>query len=308
MSKFKTIMAAMAVTAGITSGLMISNSTEAAAKTTVRSYQNIKNATYTIKNKKAVVYTTAKLNHKKSAKLGQYGSKVTGYYAAHVTKNGKKAIYYKFKSANGSTGWIWHGWLKKTVTNSNSNLPTNWYDGNDNSQTTTTKTPTAPKTPTKSQHQFSLTEYRQAFLTKLNQERTSRGLNPVAEDTKLNQLADIRATELKTNYSHYDANGNSLAKIHAIELNINYWNAECNNMSTEFNSSNSDSTHIADGQTSADLADNDVWTFIYSDESANWGHRDILLNKNKTLVGISANYAVNNGSVSQYCAIELSSK
>ncbi|GAX08046.1 serine protease [Secundilactobacillus silagincola] len=87
--------------------------TQASAKTKVRSYENIKNATYTVTKSSATVYSTASLTHKKGT-LKSFGTKVTGYYAAHVTKNGKSSIYYKFKVGN-KTGWVWHGYLKKAA-------------------------------------------------------------------------------------------------------------------------------------------------------------------------------------------------
>lgn len=85
--------------------------TQASAKTKVRSYENIKNATYTVTKSSATVYSSASLTHKKGT-LKSFGTKVTGYYAAHVTKNGKSSIYYKFKVGH-KTGWVWHGYLKK---------------------------------------------------------------------------------------------------------------------------------------------------------------------------------------------------
>lgn len=109
-----TIIQGLAVSAlSLTTFALIAPS-QASAKTTLRYYQDIKNATYTVTNKNATVYTTGTLKHKKGT-MASFGTKVTGYYAAHITKNGKSSVYYKFKVGN-KTGWVWHGYLKKAAT------------------------------------------------------------------------------------------------------------------------------------------------------------------------------------------------
>lgn len=106
--------AKLAIAGLLTVGILGATTSQASAKTKVRYYQDIKNASYTVTNSKATVYTSATLKHKKGT-LKSYGSKVTGYYAAHITKNGKATIYYKFKVGK-KTGWVWRGYLKKAAT------------------------------------------------------------------------------------------------------------------------------------------------------------------------------------------------
>lgn len=161
------------------------------AKTKVRSYENISNATYTVTNKNANVYSSAKLTHKKG-KLGTYGSKVTGYYAAHVSKNGKASIYYKFKVGK-STGWVWHGYLKKA----------------------------------KPAEKFNEAATDARFLTLINQHRTAGGLAPVTLDSNLFQKVTlVRANQIVKNFSHTDAAGNFIASdmADAAGFNAGYFN------------------------------------------------------------------------------------
>lgn len=116
MSKVIKLITLVAATAGIAGGLITTtDSVTASASTKVRYYRNIKNGTYKIKTNFADVYTSGKIN-KKGFMMGAYGDKgefVYVTYASHVTQNGKKVVYYKFKNGSGFTGWVRRSALKK---------------------------------------------------------------------------------------------------------------------------------------------------------------------------------------------------
>lgn len=93
---------------------LISTTASAKSGAYLRYYQNIPNKTVSVTNQNATVYTTGRLSHK-AGTMRSYGSKVEEYYTAHVTKNGKASVYYKFRVGK-KTGWVWHGYLKSSAT------------------------------------------------------------------------------------------------------------------------------------------------------------------------------------------------
>lgn len=97
----------------VTGGVLGLETTQATAHASahVRYYQNIKNQNATVENSNAPVWTTGSLRHR-SGTMGNYGTQVEQYYAAHIRKsNGKSYVYYKFRIGK-KTGWVWHGYLK----------------------------------------------------------------------------------------------------------------------------------------------------------------------------------------------------
>lgn len=117
MSKITKLIAIIAVTLGVAGGVITTtNPVTASASTKFRYYKNVKNQTYKIKTKKADIYSNGKLKIKSIFWLGAFGDKgeyVLVTYASHVTQNGKKTVYYKFKNASGFTGWVRSSALKK---------------------------------------------------------------------------------------------------------------------------------------------------------------------------------------------------
>ncbi|RRG00729.1 MAG: hypothetical protein DUD34_14640 [Lactobacillus sp.] len=111
--------------------------TTAHASTYLRYYENIPNKTVSVTNKNAYVYNNGRLSRKMGT-MRYYGSKVEEYYAAHVVKNGKASIYYKFRVGH-RTGWVWHGYLK-SIASSTGTTPTTTPTN------TTTTTPTSGAT------------------------------------------------------------------------------------------------------------------------------------------------------------------
>ncbi|MFC6253757.1 hypothetical protein ACFP1H_04065 [Secundilactobacillus hailunensis] len=110
----------LVVGGGLLFGLSTTQTT-AHASTYLRYYENIPNKTVSVTNKNAYVYNNGRLSRKVGT-MRYYGSKVEEYYAAHVVKNGKASIYYKFRAGN-RTGWVWHGYLK-SIASSTGTTPT----------------------------------------------------------------------------------------------------------------------------------------------------------------------------------------
>ncbi|KRK98099.1 hypothetical protein FD04_GL001077 [Secundilactobacillus odoratitofui DSM 19909 = JCM 15043] len=278
------------VTLAIFSGLLFSavieflpnnitrTSTSASAKTKVRYYQNIKNATYMVRNKKAVIYSNGKINHKTGAKLGAYGTYVTGYYASHVTINGKKSVYYKFKTDSGHTGWVWNGWLKKV------SYKTPAKSGSNNTPKTPINASSDWNTDSNDDSfKFSNQAYVNEFVVKLNKERTKRNLQPVSVDAQLTQITNKRIKDITQNFTHYNSAGKPIFAEYAKQLGITTARAEVLAYSMP-------STINVDTPTSKDAADNDVIEYIYYDGNSDWGHRDALLNPKYNIIGVTATY------------------
>lgn len=129
----------LVVGGGLLFGLSTTQTT-AHASTYLRYYENIPNKTVSVTNKNAYVYNNGRLSRKMGT-MRYYGSKVEEYYAAHVVKNGKTSIYYKFRVGH-RTGWVWHGYLK-SIASSTGTTPTTTTT---NTGTTTSGKSIAPGT------------------------------------------------------------------------------------------------------------------------------------------------------------------
>ena len=116
---------------GLLFGLSTTQTT-AHASTYLRYYENIPNKTVSVTNKNAYVYNNGRLS-RKIGTMRYYGSKVEEYYAAHVVKNGKASIYYKFRVGH-RTGWVWHGYLK-SIASSAGTTPTGTTNNSGSSTT-----------------------------------------------------------------------------------------------------------------------------------------------------------------------------
>ncbi|GAW98683.1 hypothetical protein [Secundilactobacillus mixtipabuli] len=124
----------LVVGGGLLFGLSTTQTT-AHASTYLRYYENIPNKTVSVTNKNAYVYNNGRLSRKMGT-MRYYGSKVEEYYAAHVVKNGKASIYYKFRVGH-RTGWVWHGYLK-SITSSTGTTPTTTPTSGETTPTNTT--------------------------------------------------------------------------------------------------------------------------------------------------------------------------
>ncbi|WP_461243613.1 CAP domain-containing protein [Secundilactobacillus muriivasis] len=130
---------------------------------------------------------------------------------------------------------------------------------------------------------FSNQDYVTEFVAKVNQERTQRGLQPLTLNAQLTQISDKRARDIVQNFTHYDSDGQSIFAKYAKQLNVSTAHSEIIAYSMP-------STINVDQPTSKDAADNDVAEYIYYDGTSDWGHRDILLNPDYNIIGVSATY------------------
>ncbi|WP_288528786.1 CAP domain-containing protein [uncultured Secundilactobacillus sp.] len=195
--------------------------------------------------------------------------------------NGKHAIYTYIRTSNFKVGgWVWHGFLKNkhvvtTKPETGTTTPSKGGSTSNGSQTT-------PKT-----QKFSLAEYRASFLKYLNEERTKRGLIPVSEDAQLDTLAQRRAGDLPTSFSHYDGGHNIIASKYADEMGITWLSEDIARYESASQTTDSDGKVTQDTEkfTGDEVAKSDVQNYIYYDASSNWGHRDSLLNPRHTKIG-----------------------
>ncbi|WP_283680394.1 CAP domain-containing protein [Lentilactobacillus sp. Marseille-Q4993] len=285
---------------------LTSNGTTAfakAKKNKVVKYHYFKTTKYSLK--KGTLYKTAtlkKIAH--YAKNYKHTTFKSGLYAQVKLANGKKINYNYVKSTNGKTkGWIKHSYLKKVATkkaatSSNSNTSSSNSDNSTNTPTVDTSSDSST-TSTSSKHQFNFSqdEYRSAFLSALNSERTKRGLQPLKEDAKLDEVAAARGPQLVTNFDHYDSNGKAYADELAEKLGIAYPAENIAMVSAGYGSYGKGDLKVSSISTATDVAKQNVYEYIYDDADSNWGHRDNMLNKSYTAVGMGITYDSKSGAV-----------
>lgn len=157
------------------------------------------------------------------------------------------------------------------------------------------KTPTIPKTPSKSKNDavsnFSISDFRKAFLADLNAERTERGLSPVTEDSHYDEVVQERTKLLPNNFSHFDSNNKFILEKCFEDANIKSASvAECIAMFPWGVSVDHSTNQLvqAKNASSALVAQGMLYEYIYNDAASNWGHRDILLNPKDKTIGLGA--------------------
>ena len=159
----------------------------------------------------------------------------------------------------------------------------------------TPTTPTTPKTPSKSKDDavsnFSISDFRKAFLDGLNAERADRGLSPVTEDSHYDEVVQERTKLLPNNFSHFDSNNKFILEKCFEDANIKSASvAECIAMfpwGFSVDHSTNELVH-AKNASSALVAQGMLYEYIYNDAASNWGHRDILLNPKDKTIGLGA--------------------
>lgn len=160
---------------------------------------------------------------------------------------------------------------------------------------TTQKTSTTPKTPSKSEDDavsnFSISDFRKAFLDGLNAERAKRGLSAVSEDSHYDEVVQERTKLLPNNFSHFDSNNKFILEKCFEDANIKSasvaeciamfpWGASVDHSTNELvQEKNASSALVAQGM---------LYEYIYNDAASNWGHRDILLNPKDKAIGLGA--------------------
>ena len=160
---------------------------------------------------------------------------------------------------------------------------------------TTQKTSTTPKTPSKSEDDavsnFSISDFRKAFLDGLNAERAKRGLSAVSEDSHYDEVVQERTKLLPNNFSHFDSNNKFILEKCFEDANIKSASvAECIAMFPwGFSVDHSTNELVpAKNASSALVAQGMLYEYIYNDAASNWGHRDILLNPKDKTIGLGA--------------------
>lgn len=160
---------------------------------------------------------------------------------------------------------------------------------------TTQKTSTTPKTPSKSEDDavsnFSISDFRKAFLDGLNAERAKRGLSAVSEDSHYDEVVQERTKLLPSNFSHFDSNNKFILEKCFEDANIKSASvAECIAMFPWGVSVDHSTNQLvqAKNASSALVAQGMLYEYIYNDAASNWGHRDILLNPKDKTIGLGA--------------------
>lgn len=203
--------------------------------------------------------------------------------------NHKTYIFQYLKSKNGHVrGYVWNKYVKpyKTTNTVNSGSDKNTTDDNGSNVAVANSAGLTPQTD------FSLSDYRAAFLQDLNNERAKRGLAPVTEDPQYDQIAQQRSAQLVTSFSHYDSEGNTIAKQLSTQAGITTWKSE--NIANESWGHMSGSELIDGSSSSKEVASDDIHMYIYDDAAHNWGHRDALLNPTYNTIGMGATQDTNN--------------
>ena len=182
----------------------------------------------------------------------------------------------------------------KTKAKKPQNLPTNPSNTQDKvtpSNSTNTGTTQTAKKNAKIES-FSLSEFRQEFLKKLNEERAQRGLNAVSEDANLDEVVQNRTKLLPDNFAHVDAAGNFILNDFFNKAGVKrHSTAECLAMfpwGVDVNHSDNSLLDATKNASSALVADNMIYEYIYNDAESNWGHRDILLDPSAKTIGLGA--------------------
>lgn len=184
---------------------------------------------------------------------------------------------------------------QQDTTNPSTSTPVTPTTPNTNATSGTPKTPTTPKTPSKSEDDavsnFSISDFRKAFLDGLNAERAKRGLSAVSEDSHYDEVVQERTKLLPNNFSHFDSNNEFILEKCFEDANIKSASVEeCIAMFPwGFSVDHSTNELVpAKNASSALVAQGMLYEYIYNDAASNWGHRDILLNPKDKTIGLGA--------------------
>jgi len=255
----------LAILSVICSGASITANAQAAKhhSTAATVYSRTTHKATKVKVTKGTLYTSTKLT-KKSANLAKAKYRKLTYRTrtTYVLKkaNGKRAIYQAIVSTNGKVkGLVWHGYVHKIAKKTSKKAQNNVTD---------------PRPSV-----LSVASYRAEFLKDLNAERTKRDLAPLAEDPQYDTIAQQRAGQLLTNFAHGNDTSDFIAADLFEQQGVSGLYGECISMD-----------YLEDDQAnpSANVADKNIYSYIYDDADSNWGHRDILLDAHTTVLGIGA--------------------
>lgn len=262
-------------------------------------------------NSHAFLYTSTSLKTKVDYVHNYAGQKgVTTYNVKLRLKSGKVATYTRVRNLGGpNKGVYMRSSYLKTIKASTSKKAATKTPAKKNSSSTSTKA-----NPNVGYHgkfdadgnltydsksyinalpvsQYSVAKYRDEMLYEINTLRQSKGLKPLVEDGFLDQVAQMRSNdEMKTvanggTASHRTAAGVSKAELAINQLkgttNVTYPNQECLDQDTIATEDN-----VSGVVNSYDQANQDFQDYVYGDETNNWEHRDTILDKSATKIGI----------------------
>ena len=246
-----------------------------------------------------------------------------GHEKLHNKAKGTNPVYYQVVSANGKhTGWVYRGYLKKvnvvsshktnstkssddyyknlanqmtkdarkkassTTGTKKSTKPSTNINTNSGSKTSATK----PSTPKMSEAQYN-SEVASAFITQLNVERTQRGLAPVVADNgATQQIASGRLPQVLSQQTsggsavlehYYNGNLGTLEVAKSLGLKGAYPEET---LSGKWVADGSDVTALV---SPTEVGKGLVHLLIYEDADYANGHRDTLLSKTETHIGIA---------------------
>ncbi|KRK95108.1 hypothetical protein FD25_GL001645 [Levilactobacillus acidifarinae DSM 19394] len=125
----------------------------------------------------------------------------------------------------------------------------------------------------------------------MNQERRKRKLQPLKEDNQLDEVAQARGPQLVNNFSRYDADGYLYVAALAKQFGTD-WTAEniAEVSGGEGDYGTTATIHVTGIHDAADVAKQNVYEYIYNDAVSNWGHRDAMLHKAYTKIGMGGLY------------------
>lgn len=139
---------------------------------------------------------------------------------------------------------------------------------------------------------FAKAKFRKKFLKDLNKERVKRGLKRVKESARYDEIVQKRTVLLKSNFSHYSTKGTFILKKRFDKAGISYKSlAECITMfpwGWATNHKTKKLEQAVNGGSTALVASNTVYEYIYNDAPSKWQHRAILLNPKDKKIGIGA--------------------
>jgi len=279
------------------------------SRTRIVSYQAFTTTKYRVKGGKS--YTSRKLN-KVKYNLNRHKNLIVRSRSSFVVRkaNGKHVKYnYIYTRIHGKTkkyGYVLHSKLAKYHRDKKTVKQSATVTADDDDVTDETASDSADQTATqgskgqaakdqtsdeKAFGTFSLSQYRATFLKVLNQERTKRGLKPLTEDSKLDQVAQARGPQLVANFSHTDAQGNLYVDALAKKFGTAWFAENIAEVGSGDGDYGTAATIKVDGiYDAADVAKENVYEYIYNDAASDWGHRAAMLNTGYTTIGMGGVY------------------
>lgn len=165
-------------------------------------------------------------------------------------------------------------------------------DKNSNSQNPTPVSSASNKTSESSNNSSDLdnpilNQIKAEILKDVNKDRQGNGVPVLTENADLDRVANLRAQQIITNFSHYEGSNtgqdNALYVIDAKKLNIKLGNYGGENIGDA-------GSGELDSDTGTKVADYIDRNMMYYDAASNWGHKKNILSGNYKQIGIGSSY------------------